>query len=119
MSASEKSELTSSLFRSVRSAMFIVNRAFDESSSYGAYGNYHTIVFAPNSCQEMCDLTFLAFEMADRFRNPAIVMTDGFIGQMMEPVEFPTEVIAPPAKPWPVRFYSRTGGMVPTTDELL
>jgi len=69
----------------------------------GGHGNYHTIVFAPNSCQEMCDLTFLAFEMADRFRNPAIVMTDGVIGQMMEPVEFPMQVIAPPAKPWAVR----------------
>lgn len=66
----------------------------------GGHGNYHTIVFAPNSCQEMCDLTFLAFEMADRFRNPAIVMTDGFIGQMMEPVEFPMKVIVPPDKPW-------------------
>jgi len=69
----------------------------------GGHGNYHTIVFAPNSCQEMCDLTFLAFELADRFRNPAIVMTDGFIGQMMEPVEFPMKVIAPPAKAWAVR----------------
>ena len=69
----------------------------------GGHGNYHTLVLAPNSCQEMCDLTFLAFELADRFRNPAIVMTDGFIGQMMEPVEFPVEMIAPAAKPWAVR----------------
>src|SRR5256714_6908782 len=38
----------------------------------GGHGNYHTIVLAPNSCQEMCDLTFMAFELADQFRNPAI-----------------------------------------------
>lgn len=69
----------------------------------GGHGNYHTLVLAPNSCQEMCDLTFLAFDLADRFRNPAIVMTDGFIGQMMEPVEFPVIMSAPPAKPWAVR----------------
>lgn len=69
----------------------------------GGHGNYHTIVLAPNSCQEMCDLTFLAFELADRFRNPAIVMTDGFIGQMMEPVEFPAKVFEPQARTWAVR----------------
>jgi 2-oxoisovalerate ferredoxin oxidoreductase alpha subunit len=69
----------------------------------GGHGNYHTIVVAPNSVQEMCDLTFLAFEMADRFRNPAIVLTDGFIGQMMEPVEFPVSIVDAPAKSWAVQ----------------
>ena len=74
----------------------------------GGHGNYHTIVLAPNSCQEMCDLTMLAFELADRFRNPAIVLADGFIGQMMEPVEFPTRVIEPEAKTWAVRGDAET-----------
>ena len=74
----------------------------------GGHGNYHTIVLAPNSCQEMCDLTLLAFELADRFRNPAIVLADGFIGQMMEPVEFPTEVAPPVRKPWAVRGDAET-----------
>jgi pyruvate/2-oxoacid:ferredoxin oxidoreductase alpha subunit len=74
----------------------------------GGHGNYHTIVLAPNSCQEMCDLTFLAFDMADRFRNPAIVATDGFIGQMMEPVDFPAIMIAPPPRPWAVRATAET-----------
>jgi 2-oxoisovalerate ferredoxin oxidoreductase alpha subunit len=69
----------------------------------GGHGNYHTIVLAPNSCQEMCDLTMLAFELADTFRNPAIVLADGFIGQMMEPVEFPTTTVTPAAKAWAVR----------------
>lgn len=74
----------------------------------GGHGNYHTIVLAPNSCQEMCDLTLLAFELADRFRNPAIVLADGFIGQMMEPVKFPTEVAPPVPKPWAVRGDAET-----------
>jgi pyruvate/2-oxoacid:ferredoxin oxidoreductase alpha subunit len=74
----------------------------------GGHGNYHTIVLAPNSCQEMCDLTLLAFELADRFRNPAIVLADGFIGQMMEPVEFPERVTQPEPKPWAVRGDAET-----------
>ncbi len=75
----------------------------------GGHGNYHTIVVAPNSCQEMCDLTFLAFELADRCRNPAIVQTDGFIGQMMEPVEFPDKVVTPPKhEDWAVRGDAET-----------
>ncbi|MFP4460397.1 MAG: 3-methyl-2-oxobutanoate dehydrogenase subunit VorB [Candidatus Zixiibacteriota bacterium] len=55
----------------------------------GGHGNYKLIVVAPNSAQEMCDLTILAFELADKYRNPAVVLCDGFIGQMMEPVDFP------------------------------
>ncbi|HSB12706.1 MAG TPA: 3-methyl-2-oxobutanoate dehydrogenase subunit VorB [Blastocatellia bacterium] len=74
----------------------------------GGHGNYHTIVLAPNSVQEMCDLTFLAFDMADRFRNPAIVLTDGFIGQMMEPVEFPSKMVIPPPKAWAVHGDAET-----------
>ncbi|MCD6418832.1 3-methyl-2-oxobutanoate dehydrogenase subunit VorB [bacterium] len=55
----------------------------------GGHGNYKVIVLAPNSAQEMCDFTMLAFELADKYRNPVFVLTDGFNGQMMEPVEFP------------------------------
>ena len=69
----------------------------------GGHGNYRTLVLAPNSVQEMCDLTFLAFELADRYRNPAVLMTDGFIGQMMEPVEFPAAIVQRPDKPWAVQ----------------
>ena len=54
----------------------------------GGHGNYRVVVLAPNSVQEMCDLTILAFDLADRYRNPAFVLSDGFIGQMMEPVTF-------------------------------
>lgn len=74
----------------------------------GGHGNYHTFVLAPNSCQEMCDLTILAFDLADRFRNPAIVLADGFIGQMMEPVEFPGDAAQPEPKDWAVRADAET-----------
>src|SRR5574342_1181125 len=46
----------------------------------GGHGNYRNLVVAPASVQEMADLTMLAFELADRYRNPVIVMTDGFVG---------------------------------------
>ena len=68
----------------------------------GGHGNYHTIVLAPDSVQEMAGLTALAFELADRYRNPAVVMADGFIGQMMEPVELPRTAIEPQAPAWAV-----------------
>ncbi len=55
----------------------------------GGHGNYKNIVLTPNSAQEMCDMTIKAFELADKYRIPTIIMADGFIGQMMEPVEFP------------------------------
>lgn len=74
----------------------------------GGHGNYRTLVLAPNSVQEMCDLTFLAFELADRYRNPAVLMTDGFIGQMMEPVEFPAAMVRAPEKPWAVHGDAQT-----------
>jgi pyruvate/2-oxoacid:ferredoxin oxidoreductase alpha subunit len=68
----------------------------------GGHGNYRCIVVAPASVQEMCDLTMLAFELADRYRNPAIVLCDGFTGQMMEPLEIEDRELAAPAKPWAV-----------------
>jgi len=55
----------------------------------GGHGNYRLIALAPNSAQEMCDLTMLAFELADKYRNPACIMADGITGQMMEVVEIP------------------------------
>jgi len=64
----------------------------------GGHGNYKTLVLAPDSVQEMADLTTLAFDLADEYRNPVVVLADGFIGQMMEPVRFadPRPVPAPP-----------------------
>ncbi len=68
----------------------------------GGHGNYRTPVFAPNSVQEMCDLTIHAFEVADRYRNPVYVLADGALGQMMEAVELPQSVLGQPDKPWAV-----------------
>jgi pyruvate/2-oxoacid:ferredoxin oxidoreductase alpha subunit len=69
----------------------------------GGHGNYHLIVYAPAFAQEMCDFTMKAFANAQVYRTPAIVLTDGFIGQMMEPVEFPSAALAPPRPEWAVR----------------
>jgi pyruvate/2-oxoacid:ferredoxin oxidoreductase alpha subunit len=69
----------------------------------GGHGNYRTLVVAPDSVQEMADLTTLAFELADRYRNPAVVLADGFIGQMMEPVEFASRATVPAPPDWAVR----------------
>lgn len=54
----------------------------------GGHGDYHTIVLAPASAQEMADMTTLAFDLADKYRMPVIVVADAAIGQMMEPVKF-------------------------------
>ncbi|HVN82164.1 MAG TPA: 3-methyl-2-oxobutanoate dehydrogenase subunit VorB [Terriglobia bacterium] len=74
----------------------------------GGHGNYHNIVLAPNSAQEMCDFTMQAFEIADRLRNPVIVLTDGFVGQMMEPVKFSPVGLEPPANAWAVQGNAQT-----------
>jgi len=74
----------------------------------GGHGSYQLIVLAPNSAQEMCDLTIKAFDLADKYRNPAALMTDGFIGQMMEPVDFPEPIEYKPKKPWAVKATRET-----------
>jgi len=69
----------------------------------GGHGNYRNLVLAPASVQEMADLTILAFELADKYRNPAIILADGFIGQMMEPLDLEYREIVAPEKPWAVK----------------
>ncbi len=58
----------------------------------GGHGDYRTIVLAPGSGQELADLTRMAFEYADGYRIPVIILGDGMMGQMMEPVEFPDPI---------------------------
>lgn len=53
----------------------------------GGHGDYYLIVLAPASVQEMYDLTGEAFDLADKYRNPVIVLADGILGQMLEPVK--------------------------------
>ena len=66
---------------------------FFQATRGGGNGDYHVIVLAPNSVQEMADFVDLAFELAFKYRNPAMILSDGVIGQMME------KVVLPPFKP--------------------
>lgn len=76
----------------------------------GGHGNYRTIVLAPHSVQEMADLTALAFELAGRYRNPVVLLADGYVGQMMEPVEFPPRAFEAPQPKWAVAGTAETRG---------
>ncbi|MBQ3085122.1 MAG: 3-methyl-2-oxobutanoate dehydrogenase subunit VorB, partial [Clostridia bacterium] len=69
----------------------------------GGHGDYHLIVLAPASVQEMADLTIKAFDLSDKYRVPAMLLADGTMGQMMEPVELPELPAAEIEKPWAVR----------------
>ena len=67
----------------------------------GGHGDYRTVVLAPASVQELTGIVPLAFELADKYRNPVIILADGILGQMMEPVDF--DGLVRPAdvdKPW-------------------
>ena len=61
----------------------------------GGHGCYSNIVLAPNSVQEMCDHVIKAFELAFKYRNPAIVLADGVLGHMVEPLQFPEKAVEP------------------------
>lgn len=54
----------------------------------GGHGDYRLIVLAPSTVQEFADMADLSFELADKYRNPVMILSDGLLGQMMEPVEF-------------------------------
>ena len=56
----------------------------------GGHGDYRLIVLAPSSVQEFADMAADAFDLADKYRNPVMILSDGLLGQMMEPVEFRT-----------------------------
>jgi len=67
----------------------------------GGHGDYHLIVLAPASVQEMADFVFLGFELADKYRNPVMMLSDGAIGQMMEKVVFTKgRKVKKVEKPW-------------------
>lgn len=66
----------------------------------GGHGDYHCLVLAPATVQEAAELAILAFDLADKYRNPVMILGDGSIGQIMEPVELPDVEPNPPAKPW-------------------
>ena len=71
-----------------------------QSTRGGGHGDYHMIVLAPSSVQEMAEMTVKGFELADKYRMTAMVLADGTMGQMMEPVDLNFEVAPAPEKPW-------------------
>ena len=66
----------------------------------GGHGDYHLLVLAPSSVQEMAELTIRGFELADQYRMPVMLLADGTTGQMMEPVTFDFDIKPAPEKPW-------------------
>ncbi|MBI5116037.1 3-methyl-2-oxobutanoate dehydrogenase subunit VorB [Candidatus Poribacteria bacterium] len=69
----------------------------------GGHGDYYNIVLAPASVQEMFDLTMKAFDLADKYRNPAMILADAILGQMKEPAILePREPVRTSAKPWAI-----------------
>ncbi len=78
-----------------------------QSTKGGGHGDYRVLVLAPNSVQEAADLVIEAFDLADYYRNPVLVVGDGLIGQMMEPVEFKEDY--EPVRPLPPKLWASTG----------
>ncbi|MBP7055658.1 MAG: 3-methyl-2-oxobutanoate dehydrogenase subunit VorB [Candidatus Omnitrophica bacterium] len=66
----------------------------------GGHGDYKLIVLAPSSVQELLEYTYLAFDLADKYRNPAFILADGLLGQMMEPISIKLDAPQIPDKPW-------------------
>ena len=63
----------------------------------GGHGDYHMLVLAPDGVQEAVEMTMQAFGLAEKYRNPVMILGDGMIGQMMEPVEFPDDLKSIPS----------------------
>ena len=68
----------------------------------GGHGDYHMVVYGPATLQEAADLTAKSFDVADRYRNPVMILGDAILGQMMEPLVLGEVEPHPPAKPWAV-----------------
>ena len=66
----------------------------------GGHGDYRNITLAPHSVQEIVDHVRLAFDLADKYNNPAMIALDGYLGQMMEPIDLGEYKPNPPEKPW-------------------
>ncbi|MFH0780502.1 MAG: 3-methyl-2-oxobutanoate dehydrogenase subunit VorB [Pseudomonadota bacterium] len=64
------------------------------------HGSHSGVVLAPNSAQEMCDFAYKAFELAERYRCTVFILSDAYIGQIMEPVELPRQIQTNPHKDW-------------------
>ena len=84
---------------------------YNQAVKGGGHGNYKNIVLAPASVQEMCDLTILAFDLSFKYRNPAIIIADAVLGQMMESITVPEKVSdEPDTDGWAVKGDHKTRG---------
>jgi 2-oxoglutarate ferredoxin oxidoreductase subunit alpha len=100
---------------------------YHQATRGGGHGDYRTIVLGPGSVQELADLTDLAFELSDKYLIPVIILGDGMLGQMMEPVKFKHEAPAVPpvrqnalrgAKDRPSRFVRTFTSNPPDLEEI-
>ncbi len=73
---------------------------YSQATRGAGHGDFHLLVFAPASVQEMVNLTFKAFDLAEKYRMPAMILSDGTMGQMMEPVSLEQGVINEHDKSW-------------------
>ena len=77
---------------------------YNQAVKGGGHGNYHAIVLRPASVQEMCDLTMKAFELAFKYRNPAMILADATLGQVKESLKLPEkEATRPETSSWSVQ----------------
>ncbi|NMC11220.1 MAG: 3-methyl-2-oxobutanoate dehydrogenase subunit VorB [Methanothrix sp.] len=89
---------------------------YNQACKAGGHGCYNNIVLAPASVQEMCDFTMKAFDLAFKYRNPAVVLADGVLGHMVEPLNFPEIAIQPEIDTtWAVAGRAETRGNLVTS----
>jgi len=74
------------------------------------HGDLHILALAPSTVQEMADTVFLAFDLAEKYRMPAMILGDGLLGQMMEPLTFPDRAVKPAEKQWAVTGHENRRG---------
>ncbi|MGB5100675.1 MAG: 3-methyl-2-oxobutanoate dehydrogenase subunit VorB [Methanothrix sp.] len=92
---------------------------YNQACKGGGHGCYHNIVLAPASVQEMCDFTGEGFDLAFKYRNPVVILADGVLGHMVEPLEFPKEAIEPSIDTdWAVAGRAETRGNLITSIKL-
>jgi len=92
---------------------------YNQACKGGGHGCYNNIVLAPGSVQEMCDFTAKSFELAFKYRNPVVVLADGVLGHMVEPLQFPEVAVQPTIDTtWAVAGKAETRGNLVTSISL-
>ncbi len=92
---------------------------YNQAVKGGGHGSYKNIVLAPNSVQEMCDFTIKAFDLAFKYRNPAVILADGVLGHMVEPLNYPETAMEPMIdSSWAVCGNKETRGNLVTSIDL-